>query len=358
MFSPQHILLGHYSYDPLDRLISHAHSIAPRHRFYCKTRLVTEIQGALRHSIVQHGDLLLAQQQHESDAFSTALLATDLQRSVLHTLEKNTGRQPIAYSPYGHRRAESGLTSLLGFNGERPDPVTGHYLLGIGYRAFNPVLMRFNSPDSLSPFGKGGINSYMYCLGDPVNQGDPDGKSPQAFLKGIFTRKMNVNGKTAYIQPGISTNQAKLAKSKIELQTKQIDKNTANLNAKFKSNMEKNYSPTTSDNTLQELAINTINSNNKINITELPNKLKDHIQNMDVTTRHFYEEVRSVDGIDLSDLDWVASIGSHIHPDRNNMRLMQLAQAYQREISAIRDTNEALNINSIGIFNDHFTWPR
>ncbi|KAG0373379.1 hypothetical protein BGX24_011777, partial [Mortierella sp. AD032] len=26
-------------------------------------------------------------------------------------------------------------------------------------RAFNPVLMRFNSPDSSSPFGSGGLNS-------------------------------------------------------------------------------------------------------------------------------------------------------------------------------------------------------
>ncbi|WP_443217046.1 RHS repeat-associated core domain-containing protein [Pseudomonas sp. GM78] len=81
----------------------------------------------------------------------------------------------MAYSPYGHRSAESGLLSLLGFNGERPDPVTGHYLLGNGYRAFNPVLMRFNSPDSSSPFGEGGPNTYMYCSGDPVNFADPTG---------------------------------------------------------------------------------------------------------------------------------------------------------------------------------------
>jgi RHS repeat-associated protein len=66
---------------------------------------------------------------------------------------------------------------LLGFNGERPDAVTGHYLLGNGYRAFNPVLMRFNSPDSWSPFGKGGLNTYTYCLGDPVNFSDPNGHS-------------------------------------------------------------------------------------------------------------------------------------------------------------------------------------
>ncbi|MFC9627560.1 RHS repeat-associated core domain-containing protein [Streptomyces sp. NPDC056930] len=70
---------------------------------------------------------------------------------------------------------EAGLVTLLGFNGERPDPVTGCYLLGNGYRAFDPVLMRFHSPDSLSPFDGGGLNPYAYCLGDPINRVDPTG---------------------------------------------------------------------------------------------------------------------------------------------------------------------------------------
>ncbi|EGH65727.1 hypothetical protein PSYAC_12586, partial [Pseudomonas syringae pv. actinidiae str. M302091] len=65
---------------------------------------------------------------------------------------------------------------------ERVDPVTGHYLLGNGYRAFNPMLMRFNSPDSLSPFGEGGLNAYAYCAGDPVNRVDPSGHMLKSFL--------------------------------------------------------------------------------------------------------------------------------------------------------------------------------
>jgi hypothetical protein len=48
-------------------------------------------------------------------------------------------------------------------------------LLGNGYRAYNPRLMRFHSPDSWSPFGGGGLNAYMYCVGDPVNRSDPTG---------------------------------------------------------------------------------------------------------------------------------------------------------------------------------------
>jgi RHS repeat-associated protein len=176
MSSPQKVLNCRYRYDPLDRLTSHTQSDTPeRHRFYCKNRLATEIQGAIGHSIVQQGDLLLAQHQRQNGVLDSTLLATDLQRSVLNTLKSGRQPQPIAYSPYGHRPAESGLSSLLGFNGERPDPVTGHYLLGNGYRAFNPVLMRFNSPDSLSPFGKGGLNTYAYCEGEPINRTDPAG---------------------------------------------------------------------------------------------------------------------------------------------------------------------------------------
>ena len=186
MQSRRNTLLCHYRYDALDRLIANEQPSAPeRQRFYCKSRLATEIQGVNRYSLLQHGDQILAQQQSEGNALSTTLLATDQQRSVLQTLNANQTRRPIAYTPYGHHRPENGLLSLLGFNGERPDPVTGCYLLGNGYRAFNPVLMRFNSPDSLSPFGKGGLNPYVYCLGDPISRRDPSGRLSTLVLTGI-----------------------------------------------------------------------------------------------------------------------------------------------------------------------------
>ncbi len=61
------------------------------------------------------------------------------------------------------------------FAGTHIDPVIYAYQLGNGYRAYLPSLMRFNAPDSLSPFGAGGPNPYAYCDGEPVNRVDPSG---------------------------------------------------------------------------------------------------------------------------------------------------------------------------------------
>jgi RHS repeat-associated protein len=196
MSSTDETLLCRYRYDPLDRLADSTPSAHARtQRFYLKERLTSEIQGSVQRSIFQQKDQLLAQQQRQDDAVETTLLATDQQRSVLQALDA-TRSHPLAYTPYGHRAPENGLLSLLGFNGERPDPVTGHYLLGNGYRAFNPVLMRFNSPDSLSPFGKGGLNAYSYSQGNPVNRTDPTGHfslvKPLLNILGLRTYKKTV----------------------------------------------------------------------------------------------------------------------------------------------------------------------
>jgi len=176
--------LANYFYDPLDRLIVCTPSgKGAIKRFYQHSRLGSEIQEAIQRSFFQHDDRLLAQVQRQANGVvDTILLATNQQRSVLNTLD-TPGPDSMAYTAYGHAPLENAL-SLLGFNGERSDPVTGHYSLGNGHRQFNPVLMRFNSPDSWSPFNQGGLNAYAYCAGDPVNRSDPTGRffTPMARL--------------------------------------------------------------------------------------------------------------------------------------------------------------------------------
>jgi len=79
----------------------------------------------------------------------------------------------VVFTPYGDSRRS--CCRALGFCGERRDRLTGGYHLGNGRRAYSPVLMRFNSPDTLSPFGRGGMNSYAYCSNDPINRVDRNG---------------------------------------------------------------------------------------------------------------------------------------------------------------------------------------
>lgn len=103
---------------------------------------------------------------------SSQLLTTDRLGSPLVALSSldNVSR---TYGPYGHFRNTSGAVAL-GFTGQRFEASMGGYLLG-SYRVYSPVLMRFHSADSWSPFGGGGGNAYAYCAGDPVNRSDPSG---------------------------------------------------------------------------------------------------------------------------------------------------------------------------------------
>lgn len=114
------------------------------------------------------------------------LLFTDGKGSAL-TTKSSQQSESHAHSPYGHTSPPS--RTLTNFNGENLELHTQCYLLGNGYRAFSPSLMRFISPDSWSPFGASGINVYMYCAGDPINYTDSSGH-----IKFWFARRNKSNG--------------------------------------------------------------------------------------------------------------------------------------------------------------------
>jgi RHS repeat-associated protein len=272
MLDANHIVLCRYHYDPLDRMAGSSPAGADTvQRFYQKRRLATEIQGLVRRVVFQSEEQLLAQHESGSGQASSVLLTTDQQRSVLHQVDA-TQQTMRVYTAYGFDAAR---VNVPGFNGEHPDPLTGHHLLGNGYRAFNPVLMRFNSPDSLSPFGKGGLNAYAYCVGDPVNRVDPTGHMGVAQLVKLFkmARPLKALSKTRHpsmlssklIEPAELTTPAKLIAGNIDSVVKhrvsQVKKDFRVSNSRPLSKLEKSKREAFMD-ALQEA--NTLDPNERL----------------------------------------------------------------------------------------------
>ncbi|WLG99817.1 sugar-binding protein [Pseudomonas beijingensis] len=166
--------VSQYRYDAHNHLLGVTRqSQAETLRFYDDDSLTRTEQGERKIHLLSAADQTLGQQLQD-DPEQTLLLLTDAKNSVLAESGQGELRKAV-YGAYGERRPEDDLQCLLGFNGEVRDELSGWYLLGRGYRVYNPALMCFHSPDSLSPFDAGGINPYMYTAGDPINFVDPTG---------------------------------------------------------------------------------------------------------------------------------------------------------------------------------------
>ncbi|MCE5986087.1 RHS repeat-associated core domain-containing protein [Pseudomonas sp. 5FOS] len=142
--------------------------------FYLSSQLSVELSETQSRYAFQASHHLLA--QLHSTASNAALLTTDTQNTVQHWHLTGSTLQ-FVHSVYGHCSDASAALLFLSFSGQHLDIPTNAYLLGSGYRAYSPTKMRFHSPDTLSPFGAGGLNAYAYCAGDPINASDPSGHS-------------------------------------------------------------------------------------------------------------------------------------------------------------------------------------
>ncbi|WP_286915038.1 MULTISPECIES: RHS repeat-associated core domain-containing protein [unclassified Pseudomonas] len=141
--------------------------------FYVGSRLttVTAIESGI--TVFQTSTTPLAQITR-SQAFNVTLLACDFQKTIVQE-QPNKGEFKN-YTPYGFSQAaHRGAGGILAFNGEHLNARTAAYLLG-NYRFYSPSSMRFNSPDNMSPFGTGGVNSYAYCGGQPITRKDDSGQ--------------------------------------------------------------------------------------------------------------------------------------------------------------------------------------
>jgi len=102
----------------------------------------------------------------EVKRLARVLESCDIANTVLYR-----AGQRHRYGPFGEGQAYG----AAGYTGQYQEPCTG-YALGNGRRLYRPSLRRFCQPDTLSPFGRGGLNSYAYCLSEPVNRHDPSGQ--------------------------------------------------------------------------------------------------------------------------------------------------------------------------------------
>ncbi|SMF56011.1 MULTISPECIES: RHS repeat-associated core domain-containing protein [unclassified Pseudomonas] len=153
--------------------------------FYQGNKLITVNQGDHHHAIFRHADMPLAEVQ-TGEMSGGGVLATDDKGSVL-SVQDVDGLEGHNFSAYGHDPTLPSMRTTTGFNGEAYESVLASYLLGLGLRSYSPRLRRFCAADNWSPFGKGGLNAYCYCGGDPINFVDPSGhmERPSGYMKRI-----------------------------------------------------------------------------------------------------------------------------------------------------------------------------
>ncbi|PWB35176.1 hypothetical protein DCO48_04120 [Pseudomonas sp. SDI] len=193
-------LLQLLRYDSLDRLqLMTEQGHVARLKFYRHNSLSSEVQGAHSATVMRHERQLLGVSRSVSGTAQATLLVHDLQCCVLQQLDTESC-QRFSYLPFGFAAGIGNAPATLAFNGEHPLPSSAQYLLG-NYRVFSPVLMRFTRPDSWSPFGKGGLNAYAYCLGDPLNRTDPSGRSPWQLAKLLVKSRQSAKHSGTFFKP-------------------------------------------------------------------------------------------------------------------------------------------------------------
>lgn len=166
-------ILSQYQYDASGKLVCQKTGLVETYLHYRGNNLIAITSGDQKISLLSDGKTCWGQISTQKNGSSQIRLwATDNHGSVLAWFDTQKPEiiKQQQYMPYGY-----GTSDSLGFNGQWRDPITGWYHLGNGCRVYNPVLMRFHSPDQWSPFLSGEINPYAYCLSDPINHLDPTG---------------------------------------------------------------------------------------------------------------------------------------------------------------------------------------
>ncbi|WP_144171740.1 RHS repeat-associated core domain-containing protein [Pseudomonas sp. Kh13] len=171
--APDGKVLASFRYDGHGQLLGVRHGAqGEEQRRYEGYRVSSTLRDGVLTEYLYGGEVPLGLQQ-SGKGNETRLYMASNNNSVIAECAANDEVHEAAYSAYGELQ-EGKLLGLLGFNAEAREQALGWYLLGRGYRAYNPGLMRFHSPDNMAP-EVAGINPYVYCLGNPVMWQDPTG---------------------------------------------------------------------------------------------------------------------------------------------------------------------------------------
>lgn len=182
--------------------------------FYKGNKLSTLHTSSAYHALFSTNNQNLSETTSLSS--QARLLATDAQESTVNTVSES--QTTITYSPYGNDSCPPTHPLLSRFTGQSWLPSSTGYLLGNGHRLFDPRLMRFHSPDSLSPFEKGGINAYAYCTNDPINRSDPSGMySIVKFITGGYSVN-KIYSRLHQETPNLTSREYKILKKHIAAQ--------------------------------------------------------------------------------------------------------------------------------------------
>ncbi|MNO64080.1 Collagen triple helix repeat protein [compost metagenome] len=172
-------------------------------RRYQGNRLVCTRAGTTELYYLHDGERPLGLQHGKAPA-APRLYWTNMANSVIAE-SAQADLEDANYTAWGDTPESLALTGLLAFNGEVRERAMGWYLLGRGYRAYNPGLMRFHSPDELDQEDVG-INPYLYCNGNPVMWRDPTGHaaSPMAPPDQAASKRKKGSKLAAWITLGVS----------------------------------------------------------------------------------------------------------------------------------------------------------
>ncbi len=195
-YSPYHRLISYtdisnnttyYNYNGAGEIVSQTDQSGNLTKFYYHgNKLLNETVNGNTISYMQVNGYIVG--KNINSKFQFYIL--DQARSVIRIIENGSLlTDNFVYTPYGEQAniasEKSKSTETIGFNGDRTDRSSGYQFLGKGYRAYNPMLGRFMQYDVHSPYGKGGMNGYIFAENNPIMKFDPTGESSSNLVLGL-----------------------------------------------------------------------------------------------------------------------------------------------------------------------------